>query len=313
MSSLFIIGNGFDLAHGLKTKYEDFHQYLKDTYPDASFDGYNTPEAQMMPDGGIKYDDVDAVGFIIEVISKAEPNGDEWNDLETSLGYLDLCEYLDNWFDDDDDNEWHEVYRNQDVAVNLVGAVLTITDYFAEWIDTIEIDDIPPISDFEKLIDKENDFFLTFNYTKTLELIYGVKNVCHIHGVQGGELLFGHGNDTDYTEDYMNRHIGAEDYLQDMQRQLRKDTTGAIKRNQPFFNSITNSVNKIYSFGFSFSKVDEVYMEEICRKLSTDNVTWFLNDFDDLAKRKEYKEIIKSCGFQGKFSTYHTSVASNRR
>lgn len=27
---LFIIGNGFDLAHGLKTKYEDFRKYLEE-------------------------------------------------------------------------------------------------------------------------------------------------------------------------------------------------------------------------------------------------------------------------------------------
>ena len=30
MSDLFIIGNGFDRAHGLKTSYYDFHQFLKD-------------------------------------------------------------------------------------------------------------------------------------------------------------------------------------------------------------------------------------------------------------------------------------------
>ncbi len=28
MSSLFIIGNGFDLVHGLPTRYKDFYNYL---------------------------------------------------------------------------------------------------------------------------------------------------------------------------------------------------------------------------------------------------------------------------------------------
>ena len=27
--NLFIIGNGFDIAHGLKTRYTDFAEYLK--------------------------------------------------------------------------------------------------------------------------------------------------------------------------------------------------------------------------------------------------------------------------------------------
>ncbi|MFL0377637.1 bacteriophage abortive infection AbiH family protein [Paenibacillus amylolyticus] len=307
MANLHIIGNGFDLAHGMQTSYEDFHQYLKEEYPDALFDGC-VPEAQMMPDGDMSYGDIDVVGFLIEVITNAEPEGEKWSDLETSLGYLDLNEYLDNYDDDDDDNEWHTVYRNEDLSNNLVGAVLEITDYFAEWINTIDINEVSPKGDFEKLIDNSKDLFLTFNYTATLEALYEAKNVCHIHGKQGGKLLFGHGNDTDYTEEYMGRHVGSENALQDMQEKLRKNTTEAIKGNQDFFNSIgTISVDRVYSFGFSFSEVDKIYITEICRRLPNANVTWYLNDFDDIALRKQYESIIKSCGFNGVFDTYHVS------
>ncbi|MBZ5482420.1 hypothetical protein JGU65_24860 [Bacillus sp. T_4] len=35
MSNLFIIGNGFDLAHRLPTSYKDFYKYLIKTYPNA--------------------------------------------------------------------------------------------------------------------------------------------------------------------------------------------------------------------------------------------------------------------------------------
>lgn len=308
MTRMFIIGNGFDLAHGMKTSYEDFHQYLKEEYPDASFDGC-VPEARMMPDGDMSYDDIDVVGFLMEVITNAEPKGEKWSDLETSLGYLDLDEYLDNWIDDeDDDNEWHEVHRNEDLSANLVGAVLEITDYFSEWIGKIDIDEVAPKSEFEKLVNCDKDLFLTFNYTNTLEEIYKVKNVCHIHGKQGGKLLFGHGNDKDYTEEYMASHVGSEDSRQGMQEQLRKNTTEAIRGNQDFLNSIrSKSVDKVYSFGFSFSEVDEIYITEICRRLANANVTWYLNDFDDLAIRTKYESIIKSCGFKGKFDTYHVS------
>ncbi|WP_312151027.1 bacteriophage abortive infection AbiH family protein [Paenibacillus odorifer] len=309
MSSVFIIGNGFDLAHEIKTSYEDFHQDLKENYPDASFKGY-VPEAKMMPDGDMSYGAIDTVGFLIKVISEAElesEGGEKWSDLETSLslGRLSLNEYLDDWVDDDDDNEWHKVQRNENVAINLVGAVLEISDYFSEWIESIEIDEFSPKNDFVNLIDKENDLFLTFNYTQTLEVLYKVKNVCHIHGEQGSDLMFGHGDDATYTEQFMDSHVGAEDYLQEMHEKLRKDTAGAINRNQEFFRNISKSVDRIYSFGFSFSEVDQVYIQEICRRLLTNDVTWVLNDFDREEEREKYRKVIKSCGFRGKFETYH--------
>lgn len=303
---LFVVGNGFDLAHGMKTSYEDFHQYLIENYPDAPFDEFMMPESRTSPDGGEIYDDDVVVSFLSSIITNAEPKGQKWSDLETSIGFFDLDEYFDGW-SEDEENPYHEVYRNQDLATNLVGAVLKITDYFSDWIDTIEINNILPKPDFEKLIDKVNDLFLTFNYTKTLEELYGVMNVCHIHGEQGGELLFGHGNDKDYYDENMSRNVGSEDSLQEMQRRLLKNTVDAIKMNQDFFNSISKSVDKIYSYGFSFSEVDKVYIQEICRKLPTANVTWYLNDYDSVVQREEYEKVLKSCGFKGEFDTYHIS------
>ena len=35
MSSLFIIGNGFDIAHGIPTKYHDFREFIIKSYPEA--------------------------------------------------------------------------------------------------------------------------------------------------------------------------------------------------------------------------------------------------------------------------------------
>ena len=35
MSSLFITGNGFDIAHGIPTTYADFRNYVIDQYPEA--------------------------------------------------------------------------------------------------------------------------------------------------------------------------------------------------------------------------------------------------------------------------------------
>ena len=35
MSKLFIIGNGFDLAHSIPTSYNDFRAFLISKYPDS--------------------------------------------------------------------------------------------------------------------------------------------------------------------------------------------------------------------------------------------------------------------------------------
>jgi len=310
MSSLFIIGNGFDLDHGIKTSYEDFHQFLKAEYPDASEDDYVLPESTSMPDGGIEFDDDEVASFLLRLISNTELDGDEWSDLENSLGVLDFSEYLDyvtKVFDKDGDiDEWKTMYNTEDVALNLVVPTQRITKFFSNWVDTIEIDGtIPNKPDFEALIDKNCDMFLTFNYTQTLEKLYQVKNVCHIHGEQGEDLLFGHGNDTDYSEEIMGKHVGAEGALQEIQAALRKDTTGAINNHQDFFDTLSPSVEKIYSYGFSFSKVDEVYIKDICYKLETSNTIWYLNDYDNPTKLKQYEEKIINCGFKGRFSTYH--------
>lgn len=306
MKKLFLIGNGFDLAHGIPTSYEDFHDFLKEEYSveDDDDDDLLIPESYRLPDGGERYDDEELVKFLIGIISKAEST-EKWSDVERSLGELDYSEYLDNWLEDDDDNKDEEVDENESNANALSYAIMRIQYFFNIWIESIDISDISKKTDFDKLIDIENDLFLTFNYTETLENLYNVKNVCHIHGEQDTEIYFGHGDETDYTEKYERDHIGSEYILRNLDEELRKKTENALVDNQWFFNTIDNKVSEIYSFGFSFSDVDLVYIKEIFKKLNTSNVTWYLNDFSDETELNRHKDIIIKCGFKGKFDTYH--------
>ncbi len=307
MRNLFIIGNGFDLDHGLKTSYENFHEYLNKNYPDAPDYYPVTPNSCINPKGDVSYIDREVVGFLKYIISEAEADGDNWGDLENSLGLLNFDIFLDSWADEEDDNEWHEVYRNQDIASNLAGAVYKLNDYFEEWVNTITLDDISTINNFENLIDKENDIFLTFNYTRTLEELYKVKTVCHIHGKQGEDLIFGHGNHNDCYDYYQSHHIGSEDAMQAIHRDLRKEIKEAFENNKDFFRDYVPLIDKIYTYGFSFSKVDEFYIKEICKRLSGKDITWYLNDYHPIDKLEEFKNIIISCGFKGKFNSFHIS------
>ncbi len=155
---------------------------------------------------------------------------------------------------------------------------------------------------FKNLIDSNNDLFLTFNYTETLEKIYKAKNVYHIHGKQGGNLVFGHGNDTDYCDEYMSKNIGSEVYLSELDRYLKKDTETVIRENKSLFKSF-DVVDEIYSYGFSFSDVDMVYIEEICNVISTEDIVWYIHDYDK-CKFEIFKEKIRKCGFNGRFEMF---------
>lgn len=246
------------------------------------------------------------MSFLRQIISNAEEVGDKWADVETSLGKLEYSEFLDDWnTDDEDDDECYEVYGNEDNASALFESIRKIQDFFNIWIKSIDISETLEKKDFSKLIDKENDFFLTFNYTETLEKLYNSKNVCHIHGVQDGKIYFGHGDKIDHTKYYERNHIGSGDTLHDLDEELRKKTEDALSDNEWFFNSIDYDVSEIYSFGFSFSNVDLVYLKEIFGRLDTKNLTWYLNDYSYLKEINRYKNIITNCGFEGKFATYH--------
>lgn len=294
MAKLFIIGNGFDLAHGMSTRYSDFRNYLVEKYEIDEYlidtDGYEIPIPYDLPKGGEEYDDTIAAAAIIKTLDNTE--GNQWKDVEKSLGELDFGEFLDDWaynFDSDDDNAFRDnMYRNEDNAKNLCGALRLIEDYFQDWVRTIEVSHIL-IPDFYDLIAPKKDLFLNFNYTKTLEKLYNAQNVCHIHGTQDEDIYFGHGNDEDRTDYYQSNWFGAESELNQLQYSLRKNTHEAYTQNAQFFKKIEETANRgifeIYSFGFSFSEVDTIYLREIFRRIDTKYVIFYLNDFEKKKNR----------------------------
>lgn len=310
VTNLFIIGNGFDSAHGLKTTYEHFRKYLLSEYPEINPDELVVPEAIPQYGGGIDYRRSEIFSLLLFLINDAESNTEYWKDVEAALGRLNFNEALD-WLEPHLDKEGDvdiskTSYLYEDTVSTLIKPTLKIKELFPEWINTINLNHATPKETFQQLIDSM-DFFLSFNYTETLEQVYDVpeSQVCHIHGTQNSEIFFGHGSDEDRTEEYMQRHYGSQDGLFEIENALRKRTDIALQNNEAFFVSLTNAnIEKIYSFGFSFSQVDRIYLWEICSRINTDKVTWYFNDYD-IHNHEEYKEILKTCGFNGSFSTFH--------
>ncbi|MEC2037519.1 bacteriophage abortive infection AbiH family protein [Bacillus altitudinis] len=311
MSGLFVIGNGFDISHGLKTSYDDFRKYLISDIK-IETDYLIEPESRMDQDGGILYDEVEVLSMLFYLISEAESNTEKWSNVEASLANLDFSQvfdYYDEVLDKDGDIDfWKTSYNNEDIASNLVIPTLTIQQLFSEWINTIVISEVKTKVDFIELI-KNEDLFLTFNYTETLEEVYEVSNeqVCYIHGKQNEEIYFGHGYTDDKTDYYLAKHIGSENSISEIYESLRKKTELALEDKMYFFDSLSKSnIKEIYSYGFSFSEVDMLYMKEICKRLDTRKVVWYFNDFDQHS-HNDYKNNLVECGFKGNFSTFNIS------
>ncbi|CAI8921701.1 bacteriophage abortive infection AbiH family protein [Priestia megaterium] len=313
MAKLFIIGNGFDSAHKLKTSYNHFREYLLSNNPEINMEELIIPEEIHDKDGGITYNQTEVLSMLFYLINEAESNTEEWSSVESSLGYLDFSEAFD-WLDDirdkdGDINYFHTSYRNDEIASKLVIPTTTIQQLFSDWVNTININLAKPKKDFQKIVDAQ-DYFLTFNYTDTLQDVYGIEedNICHIHGRQFLEIFFGHGNSRDRTEDYMRDHIGSEDGLSKINRQLRKKVEKALENNLDFFDELQGaSIEEIYSYGFSFNKVDRIYLEEICNRINTENITWYFNDYKAKEEHPKFKDVLRECGYRGFFSTFHVA------
>lgn len=302
--NLFIIGNGFDLAHNLPTSYEDFHSYLEEMYPDAkdvepSFDISPT----LMPDGSEKYDKKKVVAFLIDVISNVETE-DKWCNVEASLGRLEFDKYFEDVYNsyDGDNNESALDSRYEAVAQIFHGVTIKIKSFFSDWIKSITTSNVEAKTTWTNLIDVSNDCVINFNYTSILEKIYRVENVCHLHGTQSRKIIIGHGVKREEFE--QDNYPGAEYALISMHGDLKKDTSKVIQNNQVLFSSL-DAVENIYSYGFSFSEVDLPYIEEICKVLETEKVTWHLSGYDCKKRRSCFIKRIKQCGFKGTFEIFN--------
>lgn len=81
-----------------------------------------------------------------------------------------------------------------------------------------------------------------------------------------------------------------------MKRELRKNTNQAVADNINFFRKLSG-INKIYSYGFSFSDVDMIYLKELSRYVDAKKVRWYFNQFD-WKNNIQNVEKVKRLGFK---------------
>lgn len=276
MSSLFILGNGFDLAHGLPTKYLDFKNFLINLYPEAE---KNSDEQFYIEDYLDMSDEEFSAQLLFYAINNA--SGIEWSDFENALGYINFYKKFPRR-----SKEAKQIDDNQDIigyllAVDIISNMIIQStkqwqEFFRRWIKSVEQElergSYLPKNTLMHLFGEADTIYITFNYTKVIQKLYGIKKVIHIHNRVGQRLIFGHGDDkATYIEPLGDGSIGSS-FLEDLMMTFRKDTISPMKKYSDFFKSLNKNINKVYSYGFSYSKADKVYIKTIIERIATDAV-----------------------------------------
>lgn len=261
MKTLFIIGNGFDLAHEMPTRYSDFKRWM------------------------IENRRIDVIQELQSAFSaQNEKDYLLWSDFEKALGLYDIDKVI-NWSLNDlyltESSTGDQVFGPQNSILNTQLPDI-LNEAFTEWCHCI------PSAKTQKDFDLYQDaFYLTFNYTDTLELLYGIpeKYVLHIHGraSRNEKLIVGHNREINPC-DYLDNNLNVRENNERMQRladmnDLLKPYDDILERNQYFFKKL-NNVQDIYIIGHSCAEVDFSYFQKIKESVDT-RAIWHFTPYSD--------------------------------
>lgn len=311
VKTLCIIGNGFDLAHGVKSSYYDFRKFL----------GKNLD--------------------LREIMEKYIRQPDIWGDFENSLAHLDremLINNIDETLNDfnvkDDDDEdfsaadYHLATEWAAMPAIMIEEELPIE--FREWVNKLQV---TTYSNQLSQIINTNAKFINFNYTEFLETIYGInhKNILYIHGCRKNkkeELVLGHGYNTDklyeeWHKDNQSRcetenspakfaYFSDDENLDEYKSPIRyyaiqeaqgiieeyyensaKKTQYVLKQNTTYFRALYDIAETIV-IGHSLSTVDYPYFKEIINSnINRENLLWKIS-YHNEADLKRINNFIGS-------------------
>lgn len=259
MSRLYIIGNGFDIAHGIPCKYSDFRRYCEEKMPK-----------------------------MYEKLNRFYDGGDKlWSDFERELPNLNKDALFD-WATTNNPNwnqNWKAYYDFIDEVRDEVDYVEGLKLAFTEWVQALSLEDVRRQYD----IFGEDSLFITFNYTLTLENVYHIPayRILHIHGMVEGEfpqLVVGHNMpDTEVDYIFSSENDFEEEACKEVAALIKnwhKDTAGIIANYEEIFSQLSN-VKDVYVLGHSMSEVDSPYFEKIKQNIPL-SAKWHISVFNEV-------------------------------
>lgn len=264
---LYIIGNGFDLHHGIASQYKQFAAYLAEA------------------DHGI-------FRMVEEYLSADE---EFWADFEQRLAEFDAhhaIDYAMQFHSDERHGDFQ--YECEEIATGLS---TDLRGRFSDWIRGLRI---PSRSELYRPLRIDPDaLFLSFNYTPTLEHIYGIQpeRILHIHGYAtdpADALVLGHGWERSPEDRLNSKPVGPDDdwrildgidHIEGCFAATFKPTFDLIAKHAAFFDGLAH-VRDIRVMGHGLSEVDEPYYGAIMDRVDLAATRWTVSIYGDLASRQ---------------------------
>ena len=258
--NLYIIGNGFDLSHGLETSYEDFRVYLEREDKD-----YYEKITDLLP---AKYS--------------------LWKDLEANLANVnpDNFDFLERIFGNE---------NSPQSAMHFPIDILTkdLYSHLASWINCV-MKSAKSKKIEKKYIFNENDIFLDFNYSSTLVDVYKI-SIYNDFRIHGNSVLSGEYNLSD-CETVLGHKLNYYPVLDEIKHKeeykvlcdaTAKNTKAIIEADSTHFYQTleenAKNISKVEVIGCSYSNIDLNYFIKVFEILGTEIVT-ILNTYNDKDK-----------------------------
>ena len=299
-STLYVIGNGFDLHHKLDTWFSSFGLFLQDSHSDIYI---YFPKYFGFPD--LDEDDPESLKDPL------------WFQFEAKLATLDKDDFLDRHAEfsanpgsvDFSDGYWKTiaVYVNQ-IRDNLA---IKMLDLFEQFILNVSYPDSSRLNILN--IDKKTIFF-KFNYSKSLEHYYRIPHskILYIHNRAENidKLILGRGMDPNsfgredpkppegLNEEELDQWREAQSDAFDFSLERGRDellkyfsksflvSSQLIERNRGFSNSL-KSIRKVFVLGHALADVAKEYFGEILKSICS-NAVWIVS-FDNPNKKAALK------------------------
>jgi hypothetical protein len=255
MNKLYIIGNGFDLYHGLPSRYADFHRFVADNDPDLleRMDTY----------------------FDFQVDQNYL-----WRNFEQDLckfdheGFMDTYDHIDVLSESFKPSEFFGL--EDEVSQEAENLVEQVRGCFTNWVETFDFSEIP--ENYTSLKLDTEAFYINFNYTDTLEELYHIPKdrILYIHhnaNAYDGDLIFGHAQVSDQAdvptfdedgEPTRTMRTDAQNASRGPFYAFIKDTKAVLKEHRLRFADLKN-LNEVIVLGHSLGKVDWPYFRAIAK------------------------------------------------
>lgn len=273
---IVIIGNGFDRHHRCQSSYAHYKDWLENNNP----------------------------SLLSELENYINVGGEWWNEFERNLAEFDIRKVIEECPREDFTLDPRALPPFVGVVSGFFcGLRDRIAESFVEWVKTLSVEPLNGVIDLP-----EASLYLSFNYTDTLERIYGIpeERILYIHGKasRGDKLVFGHNKSPfEIERDHMRKYglkeierfydtanvITEEEYQLALRISfLDKSPYTQIVAFSEILTPAIKASKEIISYGLSFSEVDSQYLEWIADQ--NPGMTWKVgwHTEDDKAREESF-------------------------